>query len=318
MSPRSSIRYDTPGISRLSPPFDPHGITPTARETFPCRLVGMANADGLGPFLHVTSGENSAGCLRQGLHRIGREERVVHFWDDLSVGPLHDLNRGAAARLAWWSRVEGKKIPAREARKLDDRKIWKRIVHDARNVVLWYGPHITEFLYALRACWMLRRVASRLYEVRLPPHPNGKLNAFYGAVGIVGPEGVARGWPTLRRVRDVSRRAERWRALQSRPGDTMRRLDGWRVREHPVTYRDSDLLAECGFTWTSSTAVIGHVVSCRGPTGDVVLVWRLRELIAAGLLEGRGPQTALGLPRELRRIPGTGSISVEHEKLARL
>lgn len=155
----------------------------------------MANADGLGPLLHVTSGENSAGSLRQGLRRLGRKERVVHFWDDLSVGPLHDLNHGAAARLDWWSRVEGKKLPAREIRKLDDRKIWERIVHDARNVVLWYGPHVTEFLYALRACWMLRRVASRLYEVRLPPHPNEKLDAFYGAVGIVGPEGVVRGWP---------------------------------------------------------------------------------------------------------------------------
>lgn len=264
----------------------------------------MVNDEDLGPFLHIASGENSASCVREGLRRIGRSERIEHFWDDLSVGPLHDLDRGAASRAARWSRVTGKKVPAREARKLDDRAVWKRIVHDTRPVVLWYGPHITEFLYALRACWMLRRSASRLYEVRLPSHPNEKLEAFYGAVGIVGPEGVARGWPTLRRVRDVSRRAERWSALQSGPHDAMRRLNGWRVREHPVTLRDLDLLAQCGSAWTSSIYVIAHVLSCGGPTGDAVLAWRVRELVATGVLEGRGPRTALGLPKELRRTPG--------------
>lgn len=187
---------------------------------------------------------------------------------------------------------------------LDDGAIWKTIVQDRRNLVLWYGPHPTEFLYALRACWMLRRTPERLYEVRLPPHPNPDLEPFYGAVGIVGPDGVVRGWPTLRRVRDVSRRAERWVALRSGPGDTMRLLDGWRLREHPISFRDAQLLEHCGVDWTASINVLAQGVARGGPTGDGVLCWRIRELIRAGAVEGRGPRTRFGLPKELRLSPG--------------
>jgi hypothetical protein len=147
---------------------------------------------------------------------------------------------------------------------------------------------------------MLRRSPSRLYEVRLPPHPNRNLAAFYGAVYIVGPENVARAWPALRRVRNVNRRAERWAELQSRPLDTIRQLSGWRVREHPITLRDHELCAQCGPKWISSTSAIGNILS-NLPTGDYVLAWRVRELIAAGVLEGRGPRTALGCPAEIRR-----------------
>jgi hypothetical protein len=260
----------------------------------------VGRTDDAGPFLHVASGENSAACVREGLRRVGRDEPVEHFWDDLSVGPLRDVDRGGASRVAWWSRVEGKKVSARDAATLDDRAIWQRIVRDRRNVVLWYGPHPTELLYALRACWMLRGSPSRLYEVRLPPHPNPKLEPFYGAVGIAGPEGVARGWPTLHRVRDVSRRAERWARLRSGAGDAMRLLRGWRIVEQPVSHRDADIIGRCGADWTSSTLVIAHAVARGGPTGDGVLRWRVRELLGSGVLEGRGARTRLGLPKELR------------------
>ena len=242
-------------------------------------------------------------AVRAGLRRVGRDGPVEDFWDDLSVGPLRDVDRGGASRIAWWSKVEGRKPSARDTRMLDDRAIGRRIVQDHRNVVLWYGPHPTEFLYALRACWMLRRTPEWLYEVRLPRHPNPALEPFYGAVGIVGPERVVRGWPTLRRARDVSRRAERWVALRSNPGDTMRLLDGWRVREHPISFRDAELLEHCGVDWSASMNVLARGVARGGPTGDGVLCWRIRELLRAGVLEGRGRRTRIGLPTELRLSP---------------
>ncbi len=40
-------------------------------------------------------------------------------------------------------------------------------------------------------------------------------------------------------------------------------------------------------------------VLCERPTGDVVLGWRIRELLGRGVLEGRGDENRMGLPEEI-------------------
>jgi hypothetical protein len=252
-----------------------------------------------GPFLHVTWSENGAGCVRQGLELVGRDEEVAYFSDDLAVGPLHDVDRGAASRATWWGRVDGTKVWPKP-RPLDDAAIWKRIVGDDRNVVLWYGPHPAEQIYTIRACWFLRRVPARVYEGRLPPHPSPNLPAFFGAVGIAGPRAVAAAWSSIRRVRNVDARAQQWIALRRHRGDGFRELRRGRVVQLAITAHDEDLIDACSRGWTSSTLVVARVLS-HVPTGDVVLSWRVRELVAAGALEGRGRRTRLGLPNEIRQ-----------------
>lgn len=69
----------------------------------------------------------------------------------------------------------------------------------------------------------------------------------------------------------------------------MRLLHGWRIREHPVSYRDRDILAQCGAEWSPSTLVVARVMADRGPIGDQVVAWRIRELLATGAVEGGRP-----------------------------
>jgi hypothetical protein len=229
---------------------------------------------------------------------VGREDDVEYFSDDLTVGPIYDVDRGAASRVTWWHRVDSDQV-WRIPQGLDDAPIWRRIVNDERNVVLWYGPHPVEHIYALRACWRLRRSPSRIYEVNLPPHSNPRLPAFYGAAGIVGPKGVASAWPNLRRVRNVERRAAQWVDLRSERGKGFRELRRNRIVERPIEAHDQDFVAACADGWTSSTLVVARVLS-QVPTGDAVLTWRVRELLKAGALEGRGRRTRLRLPNEIR------------------
>ena len=77
-------------------------------------------------------------------------------------------------------------------------------------------------------------------------------------------------------------------------------MHGWRVKEHPVSYADAHLVARCGAGWTASPRVVVHVMSSHGPIGDGILAWRIRGMLEAGVLEGRGPLNGLGLPEELR------------------
>lgn len=246
--------------------------------------------------LHLAVGETGAACVREGLRLVGRDDEIEFFSDDLSVGPIHDVDRGAATRAAWWRRVHANRFRP-SPKEIDDAAIWKRIVADDRRIVLWYSPHPAEYVHALRACWFLRRSPSRVWEIRLTspfdPPPAGY------AIGMAGPRGVAAAWPKLRRVRHVGRRAERWAELRERCGDGFRELRRDRIVELPATAHDDALIDACAGRWTSSTRVVAHVFS-EVPVGDFVLSWRVRELLRSGALEGRGARTGLDLPNEIR------------------
>ncbi len=170
------------------------------------------------PFLHLASGDSAAGAVRTALARLGREEEVISFRDALTVGPLTDVDTGAALRVAWWGRVGGKPLDAIDAAALDDSAIWTRIRGDRRRVVLWHGPHANERLYALRACWWLRDEPARVHEVRLdvrsPIGAGRPLPPFYGAIAIVGPDPLATAWEKCVVVTNVDARAAHWEQVR--------------------------------------------------------------------------------------------------------
>lgn len=115
--------------------------------------------------LHLVFTENAASCVRQGLRLVGREDDVEYFYDDLSVGPIRDVNRGAASRPTWWRRVHANNVRPRP-KSFDEAPLWKRILADDRMVVLWNSSHPAEYLLALRACWYLRRTLSKGVDLR--------------------------------------------------------------------------------------------------------------------------------------------------------
>ena len=271
----------------------------------PLRVVGLQRENERvrnAMFIHLTSGASSANHVRAALKMLGRKERVVHSVDGLGVGPLHDIDDGAASRVRWWAKLEGKKPTARDARQLDESQLWSFLKEAKSPVVVWHSPFPTERLVALRLCWYLRKAPERVYEVKLPPGENPQLPAFYGAVGIVGPAKLAAAWAMHRRVRDVAGRAKRWAAIRSRRGDWIRHLAGDRVVHLPITGYDDKLVQACGDGWSSSTLVVARVLAYV-PAGDTILRWRVRELLRLGRLEGKGPRSDLGLPNEVRVVP---------------
>jgi len=254
-------------------------------------------------FVHMTSGDSAAGAVSAALKRLGREEEVIAFLDALNQGPLHDIDEGATSRAEWWTVVYGEALDPEEVARLDDSEVWKRVRDDSRPVVLWHGPHANERLNALRACWKLRHQPSRIHEVALAVRPRRDHGwprpDFYSAVAMHAPEALADAWRTRAPVADVNARAQRWEELRARPDSWFRELSGDEIVHLPVDGYDTRILAECRGTWTGSMLVIGRVLA-RTPTGDGVLAWRVRELLASGSLEGRGGTNRVGLPEEVR------------------
>ena len=239
--------------------------------------------------------------MREALRLLGRDEEVLSFVDTLSVGPLVDVDQGAALRVAWWRCVDGQPAPPEKAVELDS-DAWRRVRADERDVVLWHGHDPSERLFALRGCWQLRSQPGRVHEVKLATRTSVVLPLFYVAIFTVGSRVLADSWAECERVTDVAARAKRWERLRRRRGDWLRDLRGERITHLPVDAHDGALLDACtDADWTKSARIVGHVLA-KYPICDAVAVWRVRELLARGSLEGRGTNNYLGLPEEVRPL----------------
>lgn len=222
--------------------------------------------------------------------------------DNFADGPLCDVDDGGAARIAWWSRIDGGPLDAEHVRALDDRELWTRVATATAGVVLWHGPHPADRVFALRACFRLQTTPERVHEVAYPTPPPRRLAAFFDSVAIRGADAAVSAWDQRRRVDDVASRAKRWEELRARAEDCLRVLDGDAILEVPVTYYDGELVDACnGHEWTDSRRVIGNVLA-EHPTNHRVLCWRVRELLRIGVLRGRGAANSIWLPTEIRRV----------------
>jgi len=249
--------------------------------------------------VHVVSGESAGGVVWETMRKLKHRDEIVVLRDALNVGPLIDIDNDAAARIEWWNRIYSKRLPPREARKLDETAALCRLAADDATVVVWHGPHPCERLLFLRACWYMRHEPQRLREVVFPPLRSRNLPPFYGAVAIAGADAALRLWDELRAVADVAERAAEWERTRSVPGDAFRVLVDERIVTLPVTSLDSELVSVCTTKWTSPVRVIGTVLADH-PIGDRVLAWRIRELVRNGAIEGCGDGPHSGLPAEVR------------------
>ncbi len=99
---------------------------------------------------------------------------------------------------------------------------------------------------------------------------------------------------------EMNQRADEWERMRSKPGDWIREMDGNRFIDLHVDAYDAKLVTACGTNkWSGSLLKLGTVLAAH-PVGDGLLCWRLKVLIGAGILEGRGAPNHYGLPEELR------------------
>lgn len=244
-------------------------------------------------FLHLAPSEYAAKSVRNALASVGRDDEVIGWRDSYSDGPLSDADGDATLRAGWWSRLRGESVAAADLRDAD---LWDRVRASPAAVVLWHGPHAAEAIFAKRACFHLPD--REPYEATTPGR-TGRLPAFYGAVAISSEEDLVEAWRKRARVSDAAARAAEWLRLRADGGEWLRDLDGETIVHLPLTAHDDELVRTCRGDWRGSILVVGTVLTVR-PRSDAFLFWRVRELLAAGVLEGRGAPNRVGLPDEVR------------------
>ncbi|QBQ96428.1 DUF1835 domain-containing protein [Paraburkholderia pallida] len=261
--------------------------------------------------IHLIQGEPAAAALRQALAAreasrrgaaapaAGPAERVIALADDLTVGPLRDIDEagdpGATQRAAFWQRLGG--VPETLAQ--DDCAALAAVASSDAHVVVWHTHDAADQLALRRVCYRLRNAPQRLNEVRLAAEelagpPDAAALRLQARLPDAAPISVLR----------ITRLALEWQEAKFANGETRR----WRDNTFTSgTWADLDALIleilgaatptsapanaadAAGAPWLACDTLGAALVRAGAgfTVGEPAVLWRLRELAAAGELRLR-------------------------------
>ncbi len=236
-------------------------------------------------FVHVVAGEGGAATVGAALRLLGREESVIALRDPLNVGPLSDLDTDRSLRLTFWTQVCVGDVPAQiRSDDLREQASWA-VIRSAAVVTTWYGPHPMEYLVACRVAAICRDECE-VREVVRPPHSRPALAAFYNAINLASPEDLTGLAEAALRPTELHARRATWRRLVSSRNVMFRELREAQVIELAADGYDERIMSLCA-EWTPTVDVVAQVL-VDTPISDLVLAWRIRELVRGSQIEARG------------------------------
>lgn len=263
--------------------------------------------------IHLTNGDVAADSLRTALQQAGRDERVLALRDDLAVGPLRGVDDAPDVRAEFWQRVIGEGVSMdtpregvpREGAPRDFTREFseqaaslQQVTDDDSQVVVWHAESASDQLTLRRVCYHLRNSPQRLNEVRLSIRDLTDPGAWAHSrtdqatsVGMFAPDSLAKRLPGVApiSVLRISRLALEWQEVKQANAETRR----WRDNTFTSgTFGDLDalILEYASDTWQPAARIgaqlmareLGYLVS------DNIVLWRFRELAAAGRVDLRG------------------------------
>jgi hypothetical protein len=246
--------------------------------------------------LHVVDSVYSRRALKVALHTVDPRAQVVALLDPLDVGPIADIDDRAIARRKFSKQVGFVHDDWLRIRRADAR-LCKLLRDGPREIVIWRGLTARELLLSYRFAARFARLGCPVFEVvnercalGMPP--------FLSMIGVRKPKELVALAPQRAPIHDLDARAARWEALK-RGGSFFRALrDKSEIIELGDDAYDELILTSCESNWKSMNYAISGVMM-EAMLGDWVVAWRIRTLIARGLLEGQG-SGPFG-PKEVRR-----------------
>lgn len=248
--------------------------------------------------IHITNGDVAADSLRKALDQAGRTDAVLALRDDLAVGPLQRIDDTPQIRADFWQRVSGDDardfVGEFETQAADI----TAVVEASTHVVVWHGQSAADQLTLRRACFHLREMPQRLNEVRLSIDDlTGDANAPLRrpdqatSVGMFAPDLLLKRLPSAApiSVLRIGRLALEWQEVKLADAELRRWRDNTFTSGH-FAELDPLIFEYASEGWQSAARVAAQVMAADNGllVGDSMLLWRLRELAAAGQLQLRG------------------------------
>lgn len=250
--------------------------------------------------IHVVCGDIAAQQLRAAMAQALRADPVLVLRDDLAIGPLREIDENERQRAAFWQRVlpSAGRDYAGELR--EELASLQRLAEGENAVVCWHGDSASDQLTLRRVAFMLRNTPARLNEIVL----RGSDLVTPGAspvaerrtsVGMYSPEVLAERFARIAPISllRIGRLSLEWRALKQ-ANTQVRRWVHNTFEGATFAEIDDQILTQAPIGWTPMAAFLGEMMPrVEGFFAtDSFLLWRCRELGAAGRLALRGDTTA--------------------------
>ncbi|WP_342310538.1 DUF1835 domain-containing protein [Burkholderia pyrrocinia] len=248
--------------------------------------------------IHIVPNNSAAGGMICAFDKSRRESLVFTLWDDLTVGPLRDIDDTLGLRLEAALDCEGLAHIYSVARW--DFELIQCIALTDVPIVIWHGPCADDQLKLRRLAYRLRDTPQRLFEVRLSSDDIGPLERHHmGAddpIRMRDALSVAYFSPETLRTKLASA------APISAPRINRLALEWQKIKEDDAPWRRwrSNVLENTDFEeldtrvvefataeWKLARFVVGELMGTFF-VSEAIALWRVNEVGAAGRIELRG------------------------------
>ncbi|WP_193100521.1 DUF1835 domain-containing protein [Burkholderia sp. Z1] len=266
--------------------------------------------------IHIVPNNSAAGCMVRALGKPGRESLVFTLWDDLTIGPLRDIDdtSGLRSEAALDCELLGHIYKAART----DFDLIQCITLTDVPIVIWHGPCADDQLKLRRVTYRLRDTPQRLFEVGLSSDDIGPLERYH--MGTDDPIRTRDGLSVAYFSPETLRTKLASVAPISAPRIDQLALEWQKIKEVDAPWRRwrSSVLENADFEeldaravelataeWQLARFVVGNLMGTFF-VSDAIALWRVSEAGAAGRIELRGNSSDLG-SLELRTVRAPSS-----------
>jgi hypothetical protein len=253
--------------------------------------------------IHIVFNESEVDLMKQ---VIAQDEtlagNVVQIKDDFAVGLLTDIDteEGWQARFNWWMGLaENSHYAGSGTIKFDDRETVKElkenlVANPAEEVWIWMAQNqhdVTGYFWLMR---QLNEYAGRIMILYLNnlPFINEKGQIFYPSwLHEIQPKEFLKARKLSRPVTlsEFEVDPDEWKRLVEENGLVRILEGGKKIASKDETFYDSEILKNLTGEWQKATRVLSNTLHrMKIKTGDLFLMWRMKQLIAEGKIEVTG------------------------------
>ncbi len=253
--------------------------------------------------IHIVFNESEVDLMKQVIEldeTIAGE--VIQIKDDFAVGPLTalDTEEGCQARYNWWmGLLEGSHYAGTNQVKFDDREtvrsIKERLTNDpGEQFWIWMGQnqHDVSGYYWLMS--QMSEFAGRVMVLYLNnlPFINEKGQIFYPSwLSEIQPKEFLKAKKLARPITlsEFEVDPDEWRKLCEENGLVRILEGGKKLASKDETFYDAEIIKNLTGDWQKATRVLTNTLHrMKIKTGDVFLMWRMKQLIGEGKIEVTG------------------------------
>jgi hypothetical protein len=252
--------------------------------------------------LHIVFQQDDVQLLKEAMKLDeSLQGEVIEIKDEWGVGPLKDIDtdEGWDARISWWRELLAGSPYEKVIGTFDDRDTVKQLKEklDADETLeawIWMGQNqhdVTGYYWLMPQLKTYQARIMILYLNNLP-FINEKGQLFYPwSVHDILPKEVVKAKKLARQITlsEFEVDPDEWKKL-SDENATVRILEGGKkIVAKEESFYDSEILKNITAEWQKATRALSNTLHrMKIKTGDVFLMWRMKQLISAGKIENNG------------------------------